>query len=213
MQNDDMWPTPPWCVDALMAKESFIGSILEPACGAGHISKKLVEKYGDSQVISQNLHDYGYGESGKNFYEETKRYDNIVTNSPFGRNIPLFIEHALALADKKVAMFLNLNVLAGIGRYNTLWSQGKHPSRVWVFTERVTCFDYALIPKDGYVEDSGTKTYAWFVWDIGSDLPTEIRWIEPGFKKTISRKMTRQIVQDDEMITKEYSKRFVYIGR
>ncbi len=51
-------------------------------------------------------------------------------------------------------------------------------SRVWVFSERITFY-----PVGVEVKGTGTTAYAWFVWDKDAPSQTELRWLEPGYKK------------------------------
>lgn len=39
MSNPEFYPTPSWTTYAILAREPMEGSILEPACGKGDISK------------------------------------------------------------------------------------------------------------------------------------------------------------------------------
>jgi len=51
------------------------------------------------------------------------------------------------------------------------------PSRVWVFSERITFYPSGVEPKG-----SGTTAYAWFVWDKDAPGRTELKWFKPGYK-------------------------------
>lgn len=55
----DFYPTPPEAVRALLSVETFTGSIWEPACGDGAISKVLIEA--GFEVVSTDLIDRGFG--------------------------------------------------------------------------------------------------------------------------------------------------------
>ncbi|SFL43618.1 hypothetical protein SAMN04488036_11513 [Shimia haliotis] len=79
----EFYPTPPEAVRALLSVERFDGSIWEPACGDGAISKVLIEA--GYQVVSTDLIDRGYGQGGLNFLKSTKPLaKNIITNPPYG---------------------------------------------------------------------------------------------------------------------------------
>ena len=81
-QKDDFYPTPPEATELLLTVEKFKGDIWECASGNGAISKCLQKA--NYNVISTDLNDYGYGETGRDFLQETKSLaDNIVTNPPF----------------------------------------------------------------------------------------------------------------------------------
>ena len=61
----EFYPTPPEATRALLSVEKFDGSIWEPACGDGAISKVLQKA--NYSVVSTDLINYGFGESGQDF--------------------------------------------------------------------------------------------------------------------------------------------------
>ena len=64
----DFYATPPECTIALLNCFEWLfrgRRIWEPACGDGAISKVLEER--NFRVVSTDLHDRGYGDSGMNF--------------------------------------------------------------------------------------------------------------------------------------------------
>lgn len=112
-QFHDYYATDPKAVDVLLAEESFTGSIWEPACGEGHLSRRL-EELGQA-VISTDLIDRGYGQGGIDFLACTKSLgDNILTNPPYKFALE-FCKHGLQLLPDggKLAMFLKLTFLEG----------------------------------------------------------------------------------------------------
>lgn len=179
----DLYCTPPWATHALMQIEKFEGKILEPCCGHGHISKVLKQYY--PKVKSQDLYDYGYGKSGRDFLKHKKPIDNIITNPPFNIANSIVL-HALKLANNKVALFLRTPFLEGVARYNTIFKNNP-PTTIWVFVERVSLYppDY----KKGKTKiNSGTTCYSWFIWNKNKNKKrTRIRWIKPGFKSQFSK--------------------------
>lgn len=79
----EFYPTPPEATRALLSVEQFDGSIWEPACGDGAISKVLTEA--GYQVVSTDLIDRGYGAGGHDFLKSTTPLaKNIITNPPYG---------------------------------------------------------------------------------------------------------------------------------
>ena len=174
MGGPDFYPTPAWATKALLDHESFKGTIWEPACGDGAMSKVLqAEGY---VVHSTDLYDTGYGQPGVDFLKARLRANNIVTNPPY-HSAEGFLHKALRAAEHKVALLLRLAFLEGANRYKTVFSKCP-PSRVWVFSQRVTFY-----PKDVERKGSGTTAYAWFVWDIGADPETELLWFPPTYKR------------------------------
>ena len=79
----DFYPTPPEAVRALLSVETFEGSIWEPACGDGAISKVLLAA--GYNVVSTDLIDRGYGIGGRDFLKSDRPLaKHIITNPPYG---------------------------------------------------------------------------------------------------------------------------------
>lgn len=164
----DFYPTPPRGTRALMEVEKFKEWIWEPACGDGRMSEVLSTKY---HVMSSDLHNYGYGETGVDFFACKKRVPNIVTNPPF-KIAAEFARHALSLAQRKVALLARLSWLEGQKRRDLFTTTPL--ARVWVFSKRLG------IPKDGeaHAADSGMVAFAWYVWEHGHVGPPNLGWLE-----------------------------------
>lgn len=200
----DFFPTPPWATRALLLDvlgdemEDFPAqSAWEPACGEGHISGVLEERFGT--VVATDVHDYSDGERHppgwrgcEDFIDpidaaeldadlaelgDDAAVDWIITNPPFSGDTDralAFALRALKLARRGVALFVRTQWLEGIARYNQLFSV--HPPTVVAqFAERVSLFRGTWDPKG-----SKPDQYCWVVW-IKDDLsPTGFEWIPPG---------------------------------
>ena len=79
-EENDFYATEPKAIDLLCAVEKFNEWILEPACGQGHLSKRLIEN--GYQVYSSDLIDRGYGIQ-YDFFETSSWYGDIITNPPY----------------------------------------------------------------------------------------------------------------------------------
>lgn len=183
LEGPDFYPTPEWATFALMDIENFEGAIWECACGDGAMSDVLKSKGND--VISTDLFDRGYGESGVDFLTSERRVANIVTNPPF-HSAESFVAQGIKLSEKKFALLLRLAFLESANRANTIFLKNP-PSRVWVFSERITFY-----PRNVEKAGSGTTAYAWFVWDKDSPGSTELKWIKPGYKNAYSKQQSSQ---------------------
>ncbi len=177
LEGPDFYPTPRWATFALIESERFVGDIWECACGDGAMSEVLAET--GNKVISSDLYDRGYGEVGHDYLKTQRRAPNIITNPPYNC-AEGFVARGLDTAGKKFALLLRLAFLEGANRANTIFHR-KPPSRVWVFSERITFY-----PKNAVVAGSGTTAYAWFVWDKEHAGQTELAWFKPGFKARFS---------------------------
>jgi hypothetical protein len=176
----DFYPTPSWATRALVENEDFEGEIWEPACGDGAMATMLAEA--GNPVFASDLYDRGFGEAGVDFLSSNRQADNIVTNPPYN-SAEGFVATAQRLARKKFALLLRLAFLEGANRQRTIFSVNP-PSRVWVFSERITFYPAGAIQKG-----SGTTAYAWFVWDKAHDGPTELNWLPLGYKSSADQEI------------------------
>lgn len=172
-ESQDFYPTPPYATIKLLEKEIFFGSIYEPACGDGAISKILKEKYLDQKLYSTDLFDRGYGEKTKidflTYDYKNFKPDNIITNPPY-KLAQEFIERSLKLTKHKVAMLLKLNFLEGQKRYNLFKTTPL--KSVYVFSKRLS-FDKG----DEKGKGNGLLAYAWYVWEHGYDDVPMLDWL------------------------------------
>lgn len=176
LDGPDFFPTPAWATYALIDNEAFRGDIWECACGNGAMSEVLAKAGGN--VISTDLYDRGYGEEGIDFLSPDRRAQNIVTNPPYNA-AEGFVRSGLLAAERKFALLLRLAFLEGAGRQRTIFTQSP-PSRVWVFSERITFY-----PEGVERKGTGTTAYAWFVWDKDAS-GSELRWLKPGYREKYS---------------------------
>jgi hypothetical protein len=130
-------------------------------------------------VFSSDLYPRGYGNAGLDFLDPARSADNIVTNPPYNC-AEGFVASGVKHARRKFALLLRLAFLEGANRANTIFAKCP-PSRVWVFSERITFYPSGIDPKG-----SGTTAYAWFVWDKDAPSGTELKWFSPGYKARFS---------------------------
>jgi hypothetical protein len=176
LDGPDFFPTPAWATYALIDSEGFSGEIWESACGDGAMSRVL-DKSG-CQVVSSDLYDRGFGEAGVDFLAAKRHSDNVITNPPYN-SAEGFVAAGVQKARRKFALLLRLAFLEGANRANTIFTRNP-PSRVWVFSERITFYPAGAVQKG-----TGTTAYAWFVWDK-SATGTELKWLKPGYKARFS---------------------------
>ena len=173
----DFFPTPAWATFALVENERFSGDVWECACGDGAMSRVLEQA--SRLVFSSDLYPRGYGNAGLDFLDPARSADNIVTNPPYNC-AEGFVASGVKHARRKFALLLRLAFLEGANRANTIFAKCP-PSRVWVFSERITFYPSGIDPKG-----SGTTAYAWFVWDKDAPSGTELKWFSPGYKARFS---------------------------
>jgi hypothetical protein len=172
---NEYYPTPPEAVRALLSAETFDGSIWEPACGEGAISRELATT--GNPVVSTDLIDYGFGISGIDFLKETRpRAKHIITNPPYGSGLAdAFIEQALRFAHTTrgtVAMLLNLASLSH--RSRTAWWKEQPPARLYAI-DGVVCWP---AHRYGPAPDYFTRhRYVWAVWTQDHRGPSAFWWL------------------------------------
>lgn len=197
----DPFFTPPWATRSLIERVfPQLGmhpsghterTIWEPACGEGHMSGVLQE-YSEC-VFATDIHDYT-GNVVKDFLTcnaEPGRFAWIITNPPFKKDdsgasmAESFVLRALDLAYEGVAMFVALQFLEGVGRYERIFKD-RPPTLISFFAERVNCIKGRWDP-DG----STDAAYVWLVWHKDrSRLPDY--WIPPGQRKALTKPDDRE---------------------
>jgi hypothetical protein len=189
----DFFPTPPWATRALIERvlqnpasgldvwNIEDAAIWEPACGEGHMAEVLCEY--SRNVTATDIFDYGYGQT-LDFLSDLevsdRKSDFIVTNPPFGDKGEAFVLRALERAREGVAMFVRLQWLETIGRYEHIFRDNP-PTLIAFFAERVN------LCKGRWDPEGGTATaYIWLVW-IKDEQPRAPFWIPPGCRETLTR--------------------------
>lgn len=176
--KEDYYATPTVATKVLLNSFdlSSCENFLEPACGEGHISKVLLNKFKDKPVYSSDLMDRGYGQVGIDFLKESffQDFDCVITNPPF-KLAQEFIEKGLKVARKYVIMFAKIQLLEGVSRKRLF---DKYPPKyVYVFTDRVNPLRNGSPIDENGKKWASTMCFAWFVWEIGFKGEPTIRWL------------------------------------
>src|SRR5829696_2819468 len=176
--SPDDFPTPPWATRALvehvMDDMDALRSMncLEPACGAGHMTKVLKEYFGE--VYAFDAYHYGYG-SIRDFLTypyETNAVDWVITNPPF-RLAEEFVLRALPVARRGVAILARTVFLESVGRYTAIFLDTP-PTKFAQFVERVPMVKGRL---DG--KATTATGYAWLVWEKDAVAAPRLMWVPP----------------------------------
>ena len=164
---DEWYIEPHWCSQRLFEVEEFKGSIYDPACGSGRIVEAAMRAGFDG--IGADIVDRGVGYQ-RDFFKETGRYRNIVSNPPFD-TIEGFTLRALALATHKVAMIMPT------ARLNAArWLEGTPLRRVWLLTPRPSMPPGHVIMAGGKAA-GGKSDYCWLVFEHGYRGGPELKWL------------------------------------
>ena len=176
--SPDDFPTPPWATRALMEHvfsnkhEARMMTCLEPACGAGHMSKVLGEYFGE--VISADAYYYGYGKVRDyiTYPYTTDAVDWVITNPPF-RLAEEFVTKSLVVARRGVAILARTVFLESVGRYQRIFKD-MPPAKFAQFVERVPMVKGRLD-----IKATTATGYAWLVWERGSNMDPALMWVPP----------------------------------
>lgn len=173
--SKDFYQTPLKMTEALMDLHLFPKnySVLEPACGDHAIVKVIFDHFSVVQYYDINDSDTS---RARDFLEEERIFDCIITNPPF-RLANKFIIHAKEVAEHQIAMLLPLNYLQGQERYETIFynQEGFPLQYVLVFTCMPMLSD--TIREDGKYR-TGMQSYAWFVWNRYYTGFPQLNWID-----------------------------------
>lgn len=185
----DDFPTPPWATRALIEHVLENRSspprklrCLEPACGVGHMSKVLAEYF--ETVSSYDIKNYGFGNTADFLMNHfpAGAWDWVITNPPF-KLAEAFVNRALTIASKGVAILARTVFIESVGRYENLFS--KNPPSIYAqFTERVPMVKGRLDRKA-----TTATSYCWLVWCKPNQLVApQLVWIPPC-RKQLEREM------------------------
>lgn len=187
----DDFPSPPWCVRALIEtvlpilRVDRLGVVAEPCCGR-KIMAEVLEEYARRVIASDKL-DYGFGAAVRDYDDwdvAIPRVDWTITNPPFSLALSMTMR-ALLTSRRGVAIFERIQWLEGDERYTQLY-RPTPPTLVALFVERVPLVRGRWNPKA-----STATCYAWLVWLRGPDgrllRPRPPFWIPPGQKVRLTR--------------------------
>lgn len=166
--GDDWYVEPAWCVEALKARIDFSGTIHDPCCGMGTIPQIM-------NGTGSDLVDRGYGYPVADFLADHTPREHIVTNPPYGMAQEI-IEHALAVAEDKVAALVQTKFLSSQRRYGLFTYRPL--KQVLIFSRRPSMPPGKLLQKHGEsIRGNGSMDYCWMIWQNGFRGPTGIDWI------------------------------------
>ena len=171
----EFYPTAPEATRALLSVERFEGTIWEPACGNGAISRELIAAGYD--VVSTDLVDHGFGTPRVDFLvQQSARARHIVTNPPYGRGLAdRFVQHAISLTRQtggSVAMLLNLASLCHPLRHARFVTDP--PAAIYGIDELV-CYPNGN-PRDA-IASTYWHRYCWVVWKPNHSSRPTFWWL------------------------------------
>jgi hypothetical protein len=169
----DHYVEPRWVSERLFDVESFVGEIVDPACGFGNIVE-AARAHGYS-ASGRDIVDRGFpGTIVQDFMDCSDRLDNIACNIPFDI-APEFTQHALKLIRYKLA------IIFPVARLNAAhhWLEQMPLMSVWLLTPRPSMPPGHIIAA-GEKPRGGKMDYCWLIFSIGHVGMPELRWLHRG---------------------------------
>ena len=107
------------------------------------------------------------------FLSESRKFDVVITNPPYGRMTDQFVQKAKEITKLKFAFLLRTNYLSGQTRFN----QGIYGGlrSVYIFTRMPDL--RSKVRDDGKYTTAGI-VYAWMIWEIGYTGSPQFDWID-----------------------------------
>lgn len=172
-EQNDYYATPFVATEKLLEVEKFSNKIYEPFVGGGHIATVLEDngyKVRGSDIIDRGYHDTEIIDF-LNCKDEPVDAD-IISNPPYKYVADCWAKACERITEgHKVAYMLKLTFLEGKARKELF--KKYPPTRVHVFSERITC---ALNGEFDKYKVSAIA-HAWFVYEKGNKNLPLIDWI------------------------------------
>lgn len=172
-RGDNLYETPPEGTWTIVSLEDFSPTIDEPFCGRGAIARVLEDS--GYEVTLADIVDYGTA-TRDGVCQEVVDFRNtadvtgndIVSNPPYGDGMNACIAHALRVRrPRKMALLLNLNVLAGFEDPDrTYFMEECPPARIYINKHRLP-----MMHRDGWDGNkaSSQMNTMWCVWEMQDD--------------------------------------------
>jgi hypothetical protein len=159
---DDWYLEDEWISRRLFDVEPFEGPVRDPFCGCGRVVKSA--RAHGLRATGADIYQRGFDCELVNFLEDDRRWENVVGNPPYGlwREI---IQHALAIADHKVALLLPTGWLHAEDK--SLWLDTTPLARIYFLSPRPS-IPPGLAVLAGLKPASGrNNNFGWYVWERG----------------------------------------------
>lgn len=174
-EENDFYATHPQAVRLFLDKLNqdnikLTHTILEPACGKGHMAE-VFKEYG-YDVVAVDLVDRGYGTTGDFLENNLAITCDTFTNPPF-KLAEEFAYKGLENIENglKFGLFVKIQFLESKSRKKLF--EEYPPKYIYVYSERQQC------SMNGDFENLKAKTqcYCWVIWEKGYKGETITRWI------------------------------------
>ncbi|EPW09955.1 TPA: class I SAM-dependent methyltransferase [Streptococcus agalactiae] len=165
-EEHDFYATPKSATELFLDNHIIeANTILEPACGQGHMSKVLEERFPKAKIISTDLIYRGFGYGDIDFLNsDFESVDVVITNPPF-KLAKEFIEKSLTIANRQVIMFLKIQFLETETRKRMF--ENTPLKHVYVHSKRVSPMRNGNPVDENGKPWSSAMCFCWFVWEVG----------------------------------------------
>jgi hypothetical protein len=171
----DDYETPEDVTARLMKLVKFRGPFFEPCAGSGRIVRAIKAAIPGAKVATADI------KTGQNFLERTKPFaGDIITNPPYRDGLAdAMVNHALKIADGRVAMLMEAKFAFGAKRTDSLYMNNP-PEFEIVIPDRI----YFHVGSGAPI-DSQFFNHVWLVWPErkrrGPNVRTVKLWAPAGF--------------------------------
>jgi hypothetical protein len=149
-------------------------TILEPCSSVEGCIVKVLKENGYNPV--ENV--YTEDKPHTNFFnfDTDKKYDYIITNTPYGKSIIPFVKQMKKIATKQIICLYPTSTLHSTSRYKELWKDTDYKLKsILMFVRPPWLMD--TIQEDGKY-NTGMNAYAWFIWENGYEGETIFKLID-----------------------------------
>jgi hypothetical protein len=165
-----------WYIDPIAVSRAFFKAesfdrnepILDPGCGIGTIL--IAAREAGYKTLAADIADRGFPGRVQGFFKRRTAPASIVSNPDY-RIARELVQHALKMGARKVAI---LFPIARICAVQAQWVFDAPLKRVWTIGPRPSMLPGANILA-GEKAKGGRPDYAWLVFEVGHNVPGEIR--------------------------------------
>jgi predicted RNA methylase len=173
----DDYETPEDVTARLFKHVKFRGPFFEPCAGSGRMVRAIKAAVQGAKVIAADI------KTGQNFLERTKPFaGDIITNPPYRDGLAdAMVNHALKIADGRVAMLMEAKFAFGAKRADALYMSNP-PDFEIIIPDRIYFFEGS-----GKQIPSQFFNHVWLVWpprkvrDGRANVGTRKIWAPAGF--------------------------------
>jgi hypothetical protein len=149
-------------------------SILEPCCSVESCIAKVLKKNGYNPT--ENIYDPDKPETDFLNFDTSKKYDYIITNTPYGKSIIPFVKQMKKIATKQIICLYPMSTLHSTTRYKEIWNDKDYKLKtILMFVRPPWLKD--TVQEDGKY-NTGMNAYGWFIWENNYEGEISLKLID-----------------------------------